>query len=116
MIKLSLIRKSIKFDRFLTIHFGVSPLLVLFSATLFLSAFLLLGVQLMVAKMILPILGGSPSVWNTCMFFFQATLLLGYGYAHLATRWWGVRRHAIFHSILLFIPLAFYRSHFRKLK
>lgn len=68
----------------------------------------------MVAKMILPILGGSPSVWNTCMFFFQATLLLGYGYSHLATRGWGSRRHAIFHSILLFIPLAFLPIAFQK--
>lgn len=98
----------------MTIYVGVSPLLVLFSVTLFLSAFLLFGVQLMVAKMILPILGGSPSVWNTCMFFFQATLLLGYGYSHLATRWWRVPRHAIFHSILLFIPLAFLPIAFQK--
>jgi spermidine synthase len=82
-------------------------LLVLFSVTLFLSAFLLFWVQLMVAKMILPLWGGTPSVWNTCLFFFQATLLLGYGYSHLATRCWGVRRHAILHSFLLFLPIAF---------
>ncbi|MGB7273945.1 MAG: fused MFS/spermidine synthase [Geitlerinemataceae cyanobacterium] len=85
----------------------MSPLLILFSSTLFLSAFLLFWVQLMVAKMLLPVLGGTPSIWNTCLFFFQATLLLGYGYSHLTTRWWGVRRHAIVHSILLFLPIAF---------
>jgi len=39
----------------------------------------------MIAKMILPLLGGSPSVWNTCMVFFQAELLIGYYYAHLIT-------------------------------
>lgn len=82
-------------------------MLILFSLTLFLSAFLLFCVQLMVAKMILPLLGGSPSVWNTCQFFFQATLLAGYGYSHLTTKWLGVRRQSIFHIILLLLPLTF---------
>jgi spermidine synthase len=87
--------------------FEATPLLILFSFTLFISAFLLFWVQLMFAKMILPALGGSPSVWNTCLFFFQATLLLGYGYSHLTTRWWGTRRQAIIHSLLLLLPIAF---------
>jgi hypothetical protein len=82
-------------------------LLILFSVTLFLSAFLLFWVQLMVGKMILPFLGGSPSVWNTCLFFFQATLLLGYGYSHLTSMRLSVRRQAIIHSILLLLPIAF---------
>ncbi len=82
-------------------------MLVLYSFTLFLSAFLLFWVQLMAAKMILPLLGGSPSVWNTCQFFFQATLLLGYGYSHLTTTWWKTRRQAIAHGFLLFAPLVF---------
>ncbi len=80
-------------------------MLILFSMTLFMSAFLLFGVQLMVAKMILPLLGGSPAVWNTCQFFFQGTLLLGYAYAHLSTRYLGTCRQAIAHSLLLFLPL-----------
>jgi hypothetical protein len=84
-----------------------TPLLILFSFTLFISAFLLFWVQLMVAKMILPLLGGSPSVWNTCLFFFQATLLLGYGYSHLTTMWWSVRRQAAIHSSLLLVVIAF---------
>ena len=58
---------------------------ILFSTTLFLSAFLLFSLQPMFAKMVLPRLGGTPAVWNTCMVFFQAALLAGYGYAHLAT-------------------------------
>ncbi|MBW4497007.1 MAG: fused MFS/spermidine synthase [Oscillatoria princeps RMCB-10] len=81
-------------------------MLILFSLTLFVSAFLLFWAQLMVAKMILPLLGGSPSVWNTCLFFFQAILLLGYGYGHLTTAWWGARRQAVTHSILLLLPVA----------
>ena len=55
---------------------------VLFAITLFLSAALLFMVQPMVGKMILPLLGGGAGVWNTCMVFFQAMLLLGYLYAH----------------------------------
>lgn len=55
----------------------------LFSLALFLSAALLFTVELMIAKMILPLFGGTPAVWNTCMMFFQAVLLAGYGYAHL---------------------------------
>lgn len=82
-------------------------MLILFSFTLFVSAFLLFWVQLMVAKMILPLLGGSPSVWNTCLFFFQATLLLGYAYPVLTTSWWSSRRQAVVHSFLLFLPLPF---------
>src|SRR5262245_23034850 len=59
----------------------------LFTGTLFLSAALLFLVQPMVGRMVLPMFGGSPAVWNTCMLFFQAALLVGYVYAHLvATR------------------------------
>jgi hypothetical protein len=60
----------------------------------------------MVAKMILPLLGGSPSVWNTCQFFFQGTLLLGYGYAHLSSKWLGTRRQVMIHKPLLLLPLV----------
>src|SRR3989338_6757791 len=56
---------------------------VLFSVTLFLSAFLLFAVQPMFTKMVLPLLGGTPAVWNTCVVFFQAMLLAGYSAAHL---------------------------------
>lgn len=57
----------------------------------------------MVAKMILPLLGGSPSVWNTCLFFFQFVLLVGYGYAHLTT-FWKSRFQPILHLGLMLIP------------
>src|SRR4030095_11556193 len=57
----------------------------LFGLTLFVSALLLFLVQPMVGKMILPLLGGTPAVWNTCMVFFQALLLAGYYYAHKTT-------------------------------
>jgi hypothetical protein len=54
-----------------------------FTLTTFLSALLLFAVQPMFAKMVLPVLGGSPSVWSVSVFFFQAALLGGYLYAHL---------------------------------
>jgi hypothetical protein len=56
--------------------------LPVYAATLFVSAGLLFVVEPMISKMALPQLGGSPNVWNTCLFFFQATLLLSYTYAH----------------------------------
>ena len=64
----------------------VSSLRLFFGFTLFASSALLFLVQPMFAKMALPLLGGSPGVWNTCVVFFQAALLCGYGYAHLLTR------------------------------
>jgi hypothetical protein len=81
-------------------------LVLLYATTIFASAGLLFLVQPMFARMVLPRLGGSPEVWNTCMVFFQAALLAGYGYAHLSTRWLGVRRQALVHLILLSAPLA----------
>src|SRR5262245_45103806 len=54
-----------------------------FTLTTFLSALLLFAIQPMFAKMVLPVLGGSPSVWSVSVFFFQAALLAGYLYAHL---------------------------------
>ncbi len=56
--------------------------LAIFTLTTFLSALLLFAVQPMFAKMVLPVLGGAPSVWAVAMLFFQAALLAGYCYAH----------------------------------
>jgi len=62
---------------------GSNFVLWAFTATTFLSALLLFSVQPMFAKMVLPVLGGSPSVWAVAICFFQAALLAGYCYAHL---------------------------------
>ncbi len=80
-------------------------LLFLFAATLLGSALLLFTVQPMVGKLTLPLLGGTPAVWNTCMVFFQALLLAGYLYAHLATRSLTTGRHALLHGGLMLLPL-----------
>ena len=62
---------------------GGQLMLIAFAATLGLSALLLFSVQPMVAKMLLPVLGGAPATWAVSLCFFQALLLGGYAYAHL---------------------------------
>lgn len=84
----------------------------LFTLTIFLGSALLFLVQPMVAKMLLPAYGGTPAVWNTAMVFFQAVLLLGYGYAHLSYRWLGPKIQPAVHIVLatgaaLLLPIAF---------
>jgi hypothetical protein len=64
---------------------GVS-LVGIYTGTTFFSALLLFSVQPLFAKMVLPVLGGSPSVWAVALCFFQGALLAGYCYAHLLNR------------------------------
>ena len=78
---------------------------LLFSTTIFLSAFLLFSVEPMAAKMILPLLGGTPAVWNTCLVFFQAVLLAGYLYAHVSAKLLSQRRQMVLHLFVLFVAL-----------
>jgi hypothetical protein len=80
-------------------------LLVVYTAAAFFSALLLFAVQPMAAKWLLPSLGGSPSVWITCMLFFQAALLAGYAYAHAVTRTLGRKWQMVLHLALLAVPL-----------
>ncbi|MBX7102811.1 MAG: fused MFS/spermidine synthase [Gemmataceae bacterium] len=77
----------------------------LFSFTIFVGAALLFVVQPMIGKMILPLAGGTPAVWTTCMVFFQAALLGGYYYAHVGTTRLGPRGMAGLHPALLGLPL-----------
>ena len=76
-------------------------LAVLYATTLFVGAALLFLVQPLVGKLLLPLVGGTPGVWNTCMVFFQIVLLAGYLYAHRTTGKFGVRRQAVFHLLAL---------------
>jgi hypothetical protein len=78
---------------------------IVWGGTIFLSAFLLFLVQPMLAKMILPMLGGTPAVWNTCMLFYQAALLGGYGYVHLLNSRVEPRKQLLVHLALLAAPL-----------
>ncbi|MEG3617544.1 fused MFS/spermidine synthase [Magnetovibrio sp. PR-2] len=72
-----------------------------FMATLMTSAGLLFWLQPMIAKFILPKLGGAPAVWNTAMMFFQAALLAGYLYAHLLSHRAGLKAQVGVHTTLL---------------
>src|SRR5438445_3635337 len=81
-------------------------MIIVLALTLFLSSSLLFLVQPMIAKMVLPFLGGTPAVWNTCMVFFQAALLAGYAYAHVSASWLGTRRQVLVHVLLLVIPFV----------
>ena len=60
----------------------------------------------MIAKMMLPMLGGSAGVWNTCLVFFQAMLLAGYFYAYAIDRWLGRRFQTALHMALVVMPVA----------
>ena len=84
---------------------------VLFTATIFLSAALLFFVQPLFAKIVLPVIGGAPSVWTTAMLFFQSVLLAGYLYAHFSTRYLPPRLQLAVHGLiwaaaLFFLPPA----------
>jgi hypothetical protein len=79
---------------------------VIHGATLCLSAFLMFLIEPMIAKMVLPIFGGSPMVWNTCVAFFQIALLAGYAYAHRFLQWADRPLRAALHLIVALLPLC----------
>lgn len=81
-------------------------ILILFSFTLLVSSALLFWIQPLFTKSILPILGGSPSVWNTSMVCFQFLLLGGYWYADRLTKLHIPITQAIIHSIIVIIALS----------
>lgn len=70
------------------------------------SAFLLFSVEPLIGRAVLPVFGGTPAVWATILFFFQAVLLLGYLYGHLSVTRLGVRRGAIVHVGLVLAAAA----------
>jgi len=81
-------------------------ILIVFTVSMFLSASLLFLVEPMMAKMALPMLGGTPAVWNTCLVFFQAMLLAGYLYAYAVSRWLRPRAQILLHVAVALSALA----------
>jgi hypothetical protein len=77
-----------------------------FTITIFVGAALLFVVQPMIGKLLLPWLGGTPAVWNTCMVFFQSILLAGYAYAHVLTRLPDSRWQVLVHVAVMTAGLA----------
>jgi hypothetical protein len=76
---------------------------ILFSITLLTSAGLLFWIQPLIAKTLLPLWGGTPAVWNTCLLFFQTMLLLGYVYALASSRWLNLWAQATVHVLLILL-------------
>ena len=81
-------------------------ILIACSVGVFLSAGLVFLIQPLFARLLLPEFGGSPSVWNTCTVFFQTTLLLGYCYTWLSTKWLSPKKQIVVHCSLLLLTLA----------
>lgn len=78
-----------------------------FALTIFVSAFLLFQVQPLIGRFILPWFGGGPSIWTSCMLFFQILLLGGYLYAHLISVKLKPRTQVVTHLSLLAASLVF---------
>ena len=81
----------------------------IYAATIFLSSALLFWLEPLFGKMVLPLMGGAPPVWNACILFYQVALLAGYAWAHAGGRL-GDRRHLAIHfalSIAALIVLPF---------
>jgi hypothetical protein len=76
-----------------------------YRCSIFLGAFLLFAVQLVLGKYFLPWFGGSAALWTTCMFLFQLLLLAGYAYAHALVNWFEPRVQSLVHSAFLVFAL-----------
>jgi SAM-dependent methyltransferase len=66
----------------------------------------------MVAKMVLPFLGGAATVWTTAVLFFQVALFAGYLYADRVARIKSLPTQAVVHLLLMatafvFLPIGF---------
>ena len=82
-------------------------MILVFYLTVLVSSSLLFWIQPLFGKLLLPMLGGAPSVWNTAMMLFQGLLLAGYTYAHILGRLNNLRREILTHILILLIGLAF---------
>lgn len=85
-----------------------------YAATIFLSSALLFWLEPLFGKMVLPLMGGAPPVWNACILFYQVALLVGYAWAHAGRRL-GDRRHLLIHlglsiAALLVLPFSVPRA------
>jgi SAM-dependent methyltransferase len=75
--------------RTLTVSRSVMDATLPFALPIGLSAFLLFTVEPLIGRLVLPVFGGSPAVWATTLFFFQAILLIGYLYGHTSVTRFG---------------------------
>jgi hypothetical protein len=80
-------------------------MIAVFAAAIFLSSALLFWLEPLFGKMVLPLLGGAPPVWNACILFYQVALLGGYAWANAADRI-GTRRHMLIHVAISIATLG----------
>jgi hypothetical protein len=78
----------------------------LFAFTVFFGAVLLFSVEPYVSKSLLPLFGGSPAVWNTCVFFFQFVLLIGYVYVYVINRYLSIPSQLLVHGLAITAAVA----------
>ncbi len=74
----------------------------------FLAAFLLFQVELIISKAVLPGFGGSYLVWAACVTCFQFGLLAGYGYAYFLAGRMRSMGWRIAHTLLCLSPLLLF--------
>lgn len=84
----------------------------LLASTNLIAAALVFTIQPLVAKLALPLFGGSAMVWSTALMVFQGGLLLGYVYAHALGRLASATLQASIHGVVavlsaLALPIAF---------
>lgn len=85
---------------------SVASTRVVYAVAITLSAALAFLVEPLVARVMLPIYGGSAAVWATSLVFFQVALLIGYCAAHLL-RHRPMVQLALFAAPLLLLPVWF---------
>ena len=76
-----------------------------FAAIIGSNAALLFVVEPLFSKLVLPLLGGAPAVWNGCLLVYQGLLLAGYGYAWAVSRWLAARAQLLLHAALIGLSL-----------
>lgn len=72
-----------------------------FATAIFTGSCLMFVIEPMVAKMLLPVFGGTPNVWNTCVVFFQVVLIAGYLYSHYMSTRAAPRVQVVVHSLII---------------
>jgi hypothetical protein len=80
---------------------------VLFGFTLFIGSALLFLIEPIVARALLPLLGGTEIAWNACLVGFQACLLAGFVYGDVLHRYKGMRWQPVLQLVLIVSAIAF---------
>lgn len=81
--------------------------IVLLQTLVFLAAFLIFQVELILGKVILPGYGGGYLIWGISLVFYQGLLFLGYFYVHVFSRRFLFAQFRVWQSALLLLSLLF---------